>query len=73
MRKYNFEQFKRQIKDTYYSNFRQLEPMRKASRRPRKAEDMEILLKMMLWRKEKWLQTGKLVELGPRRYRLKID
>ena len=73
MRKYEFEQFKKRLKNTYYNNFRKIEPTRKPSNRPRKLEDMEILLKVIIWRKKKWLETGRLVELGPRKYKLIVD
>ncbi len=42
MRKYKFEQFRKQLKNTYYNNFCKIEPSTKPSKRPRKLEDMEI-------------------------------
>jgi len=40
-------------------------------RRPRDPEEEQVLLKMALERKRRWLETGKLEILGPREYRLR--
>lgn len=73
MRKYNFEEHKKEIKKRYYENFEKLEPRRMPSRRKRKKEDLDILLEMMIARKKRWLETGKLVELGQRKYILRVQ
>lgn len=72
MRKYKFEEFQKELKKRYYANFSSLEPGRLPGRRERKQEDLDILLKMMIARKKRWLETGKLVDLGPRKYKLVV-
>ncbi len=73
MRKYKFEEFQKELKKRYYANFSSLAPERLPARRKRKQEDLDILLEMMIARKKRWLKTGKLVDLGPRKYILAID
>jgi hypothetical protein len=70
MRKYNFEEYRKELKGRYYSNFKRLEPGRSPGRRQRKKEDLDLLLGMMLVKKKKWLAEGKLVDLGVRKYKL---
>lgn len=72
MRKYNYEEYRKELKERYYLNFSSLAPSRSPGRRKRKQEDLDILLEMMIARKKRWLETGKLVELGPRKYRLVV-
>ena len=72
MRKYNFEEYRKELKARYYLNFSRLTPTRSAGRRRRMKEDLDVLLGMMLARKKRWLATGKLVELGARKFRLAI-
>ena len=70
MRKYNYEEFRKELKEKFYQNFSRLEPIRSSGRRKRKKEDLNVLLEYMLARKKRWIETGKLVELGARKYRL---
>jgi hypothetical protein len=73
MRKYNYEEYRKELKERYYLNFNRLAPVRSSGRRKRKQEDLDILLEMMIARKKRWLKTRKLVELGPRKYKLAVD
>lgn len=70
MRKYKFEEFQKELKKRYYANFSSLEPGKLPGRRERRQEDLDILLEMMILRNKKWLKSGKLVELGARKYKL---
>lgn len=70
MRRYKFEEYRREIKENYFRNFSELEPKRFVSRRPRKEEDLAFLIKMAKWRFENWIKTGKLKIIGERKYRL---
>ncbi|MFH1259978.1 MAG: hypothetical protein ABII74_09275 [Elusimicrobiota bacterium] len=72
MRKYNFEEYKKQLKIKYYRNFELLETERTISRRPRKEEDIKLLIAMSQARRKHWLETGKLKIIGERKYRLEI-
>lgn len=72
MRKYNYEEYKKELKEKYYLNFSSLAPIRSSGRRKRKKEDLDILLEMMIARKKRWVETGKLVDLGARKYRLAV-
>lgn len=72
MRKYNFEQYKADIKEKYYKNFEKLERSKTAASRPGKEEDINILIEMAKSRREKWLESGKLKILGERNYKLEI-
>ncbi|MBI5555731.1 MAG: hypothetical protein HY920_07785 [Elusimicrobia bacterium] len=73
MRKYKYEEFQKELKKRYYANFGSLEPGRLPGRRERRQEDLDLLLEMIILRNRKWLESGKLVELGPRKYKLMVD
>ncbi|MBI5416969.1 hypothetical protein HZA55_03335 [Candidatus Poribacteria bacterium] len=72
MRKYKFDEYKNEIKKNYFKNFTELEPKKTVSRRPRKKEDLAILMKMAKWKFDDWIKTGKLTIIGERKYKLGV-
>lgn len=70
MRKYNFEEYRKDIKNKFYKNFEMFESKKTISRRHRKKEDMDLLLEMAKLRRNKRLETGKLKIIGDRKYKI---
>ncbi len=72
MRKYKFEEYRKEIKKKIYEEFEKFESKKSVSRRPRKKEDMDLLLEIAKLRRKKWLDTGKLKIIGNRKYKFEI-
>jgi hypothetical protein len=72
MRKCNYEEYRKELKERYYLNFGSLATVRPPGRRKRKPADLDVLLETMIARKKRWVETGKLVELGARKYKLAV-
>ena len=67
----DWEEWKKR-KPEFMRRFFESEPRRLPRRRPRDPERERVLIELDLERRRRWIESGKLVELGPRHWRLNI-
>ena len=73
MKEIDFDLFVREKREKYFSLPAKLGRRRLPRRRPRDNKEREILLKLDKARWEKWVKTKRIVFLGPRVWRIRLE
>ena len=72
MRKINYDEYMREKKDKFFELRAIMGWRRGARRKPRDPEERTALRQMDYERYRKWIESGQLVEVSPRKYKMKI-